>query len=62
MLTTAELLFMEEHLRGNQSLTRLIQMAGENCTDQQLRSLCQQMYSDHQRQNQVFSRFLQPNM
>jgi len=62
MLTTAELLFMEEHLRNNQAITRLTQEASENCSDPQLKSLCQQMLTDHQRQSQMLIRFLQPNM
>ncbi|MCX8129118.1 MAG: hypothetical protein N3I35_03340 [Clostridia bacterium] len=47
-LTSKELMLIEDNISMTQNNINFIQGCAEICTDPQIRSLCQQMVSDHQ--------------
>lgn len=57
-LTLPEVLFLEEEMRASSALISFIEHASELAQDPRVKSLCNQMIQDHQRQSQAFSRFL----
>ena len=47
-LTTKELLLLQDNIKMTQNSIKFMQGCVEFCTDQQSKTLCQQMATDHQ--------------
>lgn len=61
-LTTPEVMFVQEHLRSCHATIGLLQFAANNCQNQQLQSLCQQMAQDHINMGNRFAGMLTTNI
>ncbi len=57
-LTTQELMFIEEHLRSNASMTKLLDYASQVSTDPEIKSLCDRLAKDHRAEMNTYSGFV----
>jgi len=57
-LTTRELLMLEDHLNMGQAMNAHLSLCTQQCRDEQLKSLCQQIAQKQQRHFQTLLRHL----
>ncbi|MDS1030341.1 hypothetical protein RDV78_07570 [Bacillota bacterium LX-D] len=57
-LTTAETLFLQEHMRSCEATTKFLQFGTQICSDPRCKNICETMVREHQQQMQRFSSFI----
>jgi hypothetical protein len=57
-LTTQELMFLEEHLRSDASVTKFMDYASQMITDPEIKSLCDRLSKEHKDEITQFSGFI----
>ncbi|AVX19663.1 MAG: hypothetical protein ACOY3H_07365 [Bacillota bacterium] len=61
-LTGKEASLINDHIAMETACIKHLQFAAENCTDPQLKGMCQAMIADHQNFINTLSRHIQTNL
>ncbi|WP_227766900.1 hypothetical protein [Zhaonella formicivorans] len=61
-LTAAESLFLQEHMRSCNAMTKFLQFGAINCSDPKCKNLCETMAREHQMQSQRLASLLGTTM